>query len=206
MVRCCFDRGPSLGVPTQRNSTPASYARTPTAGVPVTNPCVRGMRAHIRSAAPRPNPNVRFRPARPSAGAVIERLRWSRTRWFQRGLANGRFRRRTAGQRARRDTAGIRFTGSIDKSAALQALSDRVVDVTPPLDGFDVAVHRGEVRADRYDGDVAPSSFAPPRNITRPLVVPATVLLDELEAECIVSLPSSASLASILALIWTASV
>src|SRR5207245_6512583 len=32
---------------------------------------------------------------------------------------------------------------------------------------------------------VAPPSFAPPCNIARPLVVPATVLLDGLEAECI---------------------
>src|ERR1700736_2196051 len=35
---------------------------------------------------------------------------------------------------------------------------------------------------DRY---VAPPSLAPCRNIARPLVVPATVLLDGLEAECI---------------------
>src|ERR1700730_10318586 len=35
---------------------------------------------------------------------------------------------------------------------------------------------------DRY---VAPPSLAPRRNIARPLVVPATVLLDGLEAECI---------------------
>ena len=60
-----------------------------------------------------------------------------------------------------------------------------MVDVTPTLDGFDVAVHRGEVRAHRYDRYMAPLSFAPRRNIARPLVVPAAVLLDRLEAECI---------------------
>src|SRR5437762_14072357 len=63
------------------------------------------------------------------------------------------------------------------------ALTDRVVDGTPTLDGFDVAVHRGEIRAHRHDRYVAPASFAPRRNIARPLVVPATVLLDGLEAE-----------------------
>src|ERR1700687_1287125 len=66
-----------------------------------------------------------------------------------------------------------------------RALADRVVDVTPTLDGFDVAVHRGEVGAHRHDRYVAPASFAPRRNIARPLVVPASVLLDGLEAECI---------------------
>src|SRR5580704_6108006 len=66
-----------------------------------------------------------------------------------------------------------------------RALTDRVVDVTPTLDGFDVAVHRVEVRAHRHDRYVAPPSLAPRRNIARPLVVPATVLLDGLEAECI---------------------
>src|SRR5882762_11675562 len=66
-----------------------------------------------------------------------------------------------------------------------RALKDRVVDVTPTLDGFDVAVHRVEVRAHRHDRYVAPPSLAPRRNIARPLVVPATVLLDGLEAECI---------------------
>jgi hypothetical protein len=58
-----------------------------------------------------------------------------------------------------------------------RALTDRVVDVTPTLDGFDVAVHRVEVRAHRHDRYVAPPSLAPRRNIARPLVVPATVLL-----------------------------
>src|SRR5215216_5007307 len=66
-----------------------------------------------------------------------------------------------------------------------RALPDRVVDVTPALDGFDVAVHRSEVRAHRDDSYVAPPSFAPRRNVARPLVIPATILLDRLEAECI---------------------
>src|SRR5437868_13714898 len=66
-----------------------------------------------------------------------------------------------------------------------RALTDRVVDGTPTLDGFDVAVHRGEVGPHRHDRYVAPASFAPRRNIARPLVVPATVLLDGLEAESI---------------------
>jgi len=65
------------------------------------------------------------------------------------------------------------------------ALTGRIVDVTPTLDGFDVAVHRVEVGTHRHDGYVAPPSFAPRRDIARPLVVPATVLLDRLEAECI---------------------
>src|SRR5436190_20667729 len=60
---------------------------------------------------------------------------------------------------------------------------DRVVDVTPTLDGVDVTVHRVEVGTHRHDRYVAPPSFAPRRNIARPLVVPATVLLDRLEAE-----------------------
>src|SRR3954471_19688932 len=51
--------------------------------------------------------------------------------------------------------------------------------------GCDMAVHRVEVRAHRHDRYVAPTSLAPRRNIARPLVVPATVLLDRLEAECI---------------------
>src|SRR6266853_2425445 len=71
-------------------------------------------------------------------------------------------------------------------STCCRALTDRVVDGTPTLDGFDMAVHRGEVRAHRHDRYVAPPSIAPRRNIARPLVVPATVLLDGLEAECIV--------------------
>src|SRR6202040_1188474 len=66
-----------------------------------------------------------------------------------------------------------------------EALTDRVVDGAPTLDGFDVAIHRGEVHAHRHDRYVAPPSFAPRRNVARPLVVPATILLDGLEAECI---------------------
>ena len=73
----------------------------------------------------------------------------------------------------------------LGKVRRCRALTDRAVDVTPTLDGFDVAVHRIEVRAHRHDGYVAPPSLAPRRNIVRPLVVPATVLLDGLEAECI---------------------
>src|SRR5712672_3861008 len=72
-------------------------------------------------------------------------------------------------------------------STCCRALTDRVVDGTPTLDGFDMAVHRGEVRAHRHDRYVAPPCIAPRRDIARPLVVPATVLLDRLEAEFIVS-------------------
>src|SRR5258707_3714707 len=68
-------------------------------------------------------------------------------------------------------------------STCCRALTDRVVDLTPALDGFDMAVHRGEVRAHRHDGYVAPPSFAPCRNVAGPLVVATTVLLDRLEAE-----------------------
>src|SRR6516165_8540592 len=53
-----------------------------------------------------------------------------------------------------------------------RALTDRVVDVTPTPDGFDVAVHGVEVGAHRHDRDVAPLGFAPRRNIAGPLVVP----------------------------------
>src|SRR6478672_12999757 len=74
---------------------------------------------------------------------------------------------------------------ALDGGNAGPALTGRVVNVTPMLDGFDVAVHRVEVRAHRHDRYVAPPSLAPRRNIARPLVVPATVLLDGLEAECI---------------------
>src|SRR5215469_18880342 len=63
------------------------------------------------------------------------------------------------------------------------ALTDRVVDVAPALDGCDVAVHGVEVCAHRHDRYVTSASLAPRRNIARPLVVPATVLLDRLEAE-----------------------
>src|SRR5882762_6047253 len=59
-------------------------------------------------------------------------------------------------------------------STCCRALTDRVVDGTPTLDGFDVAVHRGEVRAHRHDRYVAPPCIAPRRDIARPLVVPAT--------------------------------
>src|SRR6267378_2343739 len=81
----------------------------------------------------------------------------------------------------------LRFCDSADPRPCARALTDRVVDVTPTLDGFDVTVHRGEVRAHRHDRYVAPPCIAPRRDIARPLVVPATVLLDRLEAEFIVS-------------------
>src|SRR3954447_10531980 len=58
-----------------------------------------------------------------------------------------------------------------------RARSDRVVNVTPPLDGFNVAIQGGEVRAHCYDRDVTPPGFAPSRNVAGPVVVPATVLL-----------------------------
>src|SRR5437899_2977539 len=76
-----------------------------------------------------------------------------------------------------------RYSAPSERVRRCSALTDRVVDVTPTLDGFDVAVHRVEVRAHRHDRYVAPPSLAPCRNIARPLVVPATVLLDRLEAE-----------------------
>src|SRR5215510_9202133 len=77
-------------------------------------------------------------------------------------------------------------TASPDLSEGVRrcrALTDGVVDATPALDGCDVAVHRVEVRAHRHDRYVAPSSLAPRRNIAGPLIVPAAVLLDRLEAE-----------------------
>ena len=84
-------------------------------------------------------------------------------------------------------------------------LTDRVVNVSPTPDRFDMAVDRGEVRAHRHDRYVTPPSFAPGRDIVRPLVVPARVL-DGLEVECI-GIPSEfRGLAVILALIQTASV
>src|SRR3954454_11984219 len=66
-----------------------------------------------------------------------------------------------------------------------RALNTRVVDVTPTLDGFDMAVHRGEVRAHRHDRYVASSGRPPRRDIAGPLIAAAAVLLDRLEAECI---------------------
>src|ERR1700704_4786839 len=71
------------------------------------------------------------------------------------------------------------------RSVRQSSKNTRVVDVTPTFDGFDVAVHRREVGAHRDDRYVTPPSFAPRCNIARPLVVPATILLDGLEAECI---------------------
>src|SRR5215469_421049 len=70
-----------------------------------------------------------------------------------------------------------------------EALTNRVVDVTPTLDGFDVSVHRGEVRAHCHDRYVAPPGVPPRCNVARPSVVPATVLLDGFEPECI-AIPS----------------
>src|SRR5271166_3340582 len=76
-----------------------------------------------------------------------------------------------------------RYAAPLGRIRRCRTLTDRVVEVTPTLDGFDVAVHRVEVRAHRHDRDVAPPSLAPRRNIAGPLVVAATVLLDRLEAE-----------------------
>src|SRR5436305_13620545 len=74
------------------------------------------------------------------------------------------------------DPSGHRRTDLLEVQRC-GTLPDRVIDVTPTLDGVDVAVHRIEVRAHRDDGYVAPPSIAPRRNTARPLVVPATVLL-----------------------------
>jgi hypothetical protein len=73
----------------------------------------------------------------------------------------------------------------LEPGRCFRTLTDRVADVTPTLDGFDVAVHRSEVRAHRHDRYVASPGFAPRRNIAGPMVVPAAVLLDGFEAECI---------------------
>ena len=62
-------------------------------------------------------------------------------------------------------------------------LTGRVVSVSPTSDRCEMAADSGEVRAHRHDGYVAPASFAPRRDIARPFVFPAHVLLDELEAE-----------------------
>ena len=84
-----------------------------------------------------------------------------------------RERQRISGRSPRRLTAN---SSRANPGACAEALTDRVVDVTPTLDGFDVAVHRGEVRAHRHDRYVAPPSLAPRRNIAGPLVVPATCI------------------------------
>ena len=61
----------------------------------------------------------------------------------------------------------------------------RFVDIPPTLYGLDVTVDRGEARAHRHDGYVTSSSFTPRGNVSGPLIVPATILLNRLEAECI---------------------
>src|SRR5215469_11099250 len=71
------------------------------------------------------------------------------------------------------------------RSAVDEALTDRVVDLAPMLDGVDVTVDRSEVRPHRHDGNMAPSGCAPPGNVAGPLVIAATVLLDGLEAKCL---------------------
>ena len=68
---------------------------------------------------------------------------------------------------------------------AARVLPNRAVDVAPAFNRIDVAVHGGEVRAHRHDGDVAPPSFTPRRDVAGPLVVAATVLLNGLKAKCI---------------------
>ena len=50
------------------------------------------------------------------------------------------------------------------------------------MTGFDVTVHRGEVRAHRHDQCGSPG-IASCGDIAGPLVVPARVLLDGLEGE-----------------------
>jgi hypothetical protein len=47
-----------------------------------------------------------------------------------------------------------------------------------------VAIDRRQVRAHRHDGYVAPPSFAPRRDVARPPVLAAAVLLDRFETEC----------------------
>src|SRR3954452_21114644 len=64
--------------------------------------------------------------------------------------------------------------------------ADRVVDVTPTSDGVYMPVHRREVRSHRHDGDVASSGRAPCRDVVRPLIVAAAVLLDRFESEFII--------------------
>ena len=109
-------------------------------------------------------------------GGGLPRDRWFESGFLQRGVyCEPEF----------RPASPIGFRILLGRVRRCRALTDRVVDVTPTLDGFDVAVHRVEVRAHRHDRYVAPPSPAPRRNIARPLVVPATVLLDGLEAECI---------------------
>src|ERR1700730_2907790 len=51
-----------------------------------------------------------------------------------------------------------------------RTLTDRVVDITPAFDGFDVTVNRSEVHAHRHDGNVASPGIAPRCNVARPLV------------------------------------
>ena len=83
-----------------------------------------------------------------------------------------------------------------------RALTDRVVDVTPTLDGFDVAVHRSEVRAHRHDRYVAPlasrhAAISPGRWLS-----PRLYCWMDSKPNASASLRSSSSLATILALIW----
>src|SRR3954447_580761 len=64
--------------------------------------------------------------------------------------------------------------------------ADRVVNVTPPSDGVYIAVHCCEVRSHHHDGYVTSSGFAPCRDVARPLIIAAAVLLDRFESEFII--------------------
>src|SRR5947207_4683177 len=56
-------------------------------------------------------------------------------------------------------------------------LSDRVVDVAPTSDGFDVAIYCREVRAHGDDGYVATASLAPRHDVVSHTVHTPAVLL-----------------------------
>src|SRR3979409_2466179 len=86
-------------------------------------------------------------------------------------------------------------------STCCRALTDRVVDGTPTLDGFDVAVHRGEVRTHRHDRYVAPPASRHTAISPGHWLSPRLYCWMDSKPNASPSLPSSRSLASILALI-----
>ena len=114
----------------------------------------------------------RYNPARRATGAIAGDGAARSARWVpvedQRAIG------------AEADTGiNVLSSGWLREVLAMRlSLMDRVVDIPPTLYRLDVTVDRGEVRAHRHDGYVASTSFTPRRNVSGPLVVAATILLN----------------------------